>query len=226
MIHCEDCKAPLEWTGRGRKPKRCKPCGAEANRKKATVTKIRDRKHREGRAASKWGDLWLVDGKPVRRDRRQVWGGSADQSGTLMVKGGIFLQIGAIGLPNEGISPNDPGLQGEILSRVAEIKNDPDAKAWLEANPDWWRIEEWAHGTLSHFVTDSVVVHGETTHDNPDETSNKHRCSFCCERKPLVLVDEFCSESCFTDYVRTFGPDGIDFEKLVLPGETELLEAA
>ncbi|MEU9871087.1 hypothetical protein AB0C87_24870 [Actinomadura sp. NPDC048021] len=220
-LKCQDCGKALEWKGRGKKPKRCKPCGAEANRKKATKSKVRDRLHKKGESASRWNELWLlkdVFGNPyaVRRDARQVWGATGSNDEQVNGRSGIFHKIGPDGLPNEGMSIPTTTAYADVRWRISEnhrlARESDEAKSWLDANPDWWHFEEHAHDLFTRDVVDSVVVNGESVEDDPDETSHRDKCTWCGERRPLVLAHEFCGDACMTDYVTTFGPDGLELE--------------
>lgn len=209
MIRCADCEKELRWTGRGRKPRRCKPCARQANRNGASKTKIRERKHEQGVSASRWGDLWLVDGKPVRRDKNQVWGSMDGSDETVESMSGVFHKAGADGLPGQGFSTNYEDLRAVLIARTNKARKEP----WLKDHPDWWRFEEWAHGALSRDITDSVIVHAGELMDEPDEHTPAERCSWCCERRPLILAGEFCSDECMTDWLTTFGAHGLELER-------------
>jgi hypothetical protein len=125
-------------------------------------------------------------------------------------RSGVFHKIGAEGLPDEGVSTSDRELQGILAWRYLDSRELEAAKAWLKDHPDWWRIEEFAHDNMYADVTDSVCVHAGELVDQPDETSPVDRCTWCGVRRPLELAEEFCRESCFIDYVKTFGACGLE----------------
>ena len=225
-LKCQDCKKVLEWKGKGRKPKRCKPCSTAAKRKSNEKTIRRSRLHEKGQSASRWGELWLTDGKAIRREARYVWGATGDHDDVVSNRGGVFRFCGRDGLPDQGMSTRDKSLQGLLRTMEWELKESKEAKAWLKANPTWWRFETFAHESLSRDVTESVTLHASTYVDEPDETSPKHRCSWCGERRMLVLAGEFCSPACFEDYVRTYGPAGLDLGTVVLEDDIGIEEAA
>ncbi|WP_433332485.1 hypothetical protein [Spirillospora sp. CA-294931] len=213
-LECTDCKSPLEWKGKGRKPKRCAPCKKKASRAAHSKVVHRIRRHGQDKPVSRWGDIWLTDGKAIRREARYVWGATGEADETVTNRSGVFHYAGPDGLPDMGLTVSDADGCGDVRHRILEnarlAKESDEAVAWLGANHNWWKFEEFAHESFARDVTDSAMVHGGDYEDAPDETSHKHRCSFCCERKPLVLAAEFCSADCLTDYVRAFGPDGLD----------------
>ncbi|QFG25430.1 hypothetical protein [Actinomadura sp. WMMB 499] len=248
-MKCEHCGAELEWKGRGRKPKRCKPCGRESNRKKTAKTITRGRLHKKGEATTRFGELWLlkdVFGNPyaVRREARYVWGATGPNDEQVNGRSGVFHKIGSEGLPNEGHSVPTTNEYADLRWIISEnhrlAQESAEADEWLNGIPCnckaarlyenvflakhekgctykpghtyWWKFEAHAHGLFTRDVTESAVVHAESLEDDPDETSVKDRCTWCGDRRPLVLAHEFCGDACMTDYVTTFGPDGLDLE--------------
>lgn len=142
----------------------------------------------------------------IRREARYVWGATGDRDDTVTTMSGVFHRVGRHGLPGDGFSTTLPDLQAQLKHRTELARGaDDGAKKWLQDNVGWWRFEEWAHDALSRDITDSVVVMAQTVEDEPDESRQDDACSACHERKPLVLADEFCSEECMKDYVKTFG---------------------
>jgi hypothetical protein len=210
-LACQDCKTALSWKGRGRKPKRCAPCGKKANRAKVSHAYQRDSLHKQGKSVSRWGSLWLVNGKAVRREARYVWRTSHDED-TVTSTSGVFHAIGKDGLPDEGFTTSNKDIQARLAGRWSAPKVDAEAANWLATHPDWWRIEPWAHGTLSHSVTDSIVIHAPHTEDVRDEHAPGERCTWCGEHRSLDLAGEFCSAGCMTDYVATFGAWGLELK--------------
>lgn len=212
-LTCRECGTGLEWKGKGRKPKYCPPCKKKADRAKRAKRAYRDFQHSRGKSGCRWGELWLIDGKAIRRDARYVWGATGDTDDTTFNRSGVFHYIGAYGLPN-GMSVPTTNDYADLRQQIKEnhrlATKSEEAKAWLDAHPDWWRFETFAHQTFAKDVSESVAVHGGTVEDHPDETSPRDRCSFCGLRRPLVLAGEFCGDACMTDYVITYGPDGLD----------------
>lgn len=210
-MSCEDCNAPLYWSGRGRRPKRCKECAKAANRAKTRQRMARDRAHRKGQAASRWGDLWLVDGKAIRREARYVWGATGERDEYVISGGGVFRPAGRDGLPDMGVSTSHADLQSRLDRTADRARRD----RWIKDNPDWWRIEKYAHQYFGKDVTDSVVVHGGSLVDRPDEHTPGERCTWCGDKKPLILAGEFCGHACMVDYVTTFGAQGLTLGEAV-----------
>lgn len=162
--------------------------------------------HAKGESDSRWGDLWLVDGRPIRRESRYVWGATGDRDATVVTMSGVFHKIGKEGLPEAGFSTSLAELQAQLAHRTELARGaDKAAKEWLQDNVGWWRFEEWAHEALYMDITESVVVMAQTWDDTPDESRRDDACTACHERRPLVLADEFCSEECMEEYVKTFG---------------------
>lgn len=147
-----------------------------------------------------------MDGKVVRRESRFVWGATGERDDTVTTMSGVFHKLGKHGLPGTGFSTTLPDLQAQLRHRTELARGaDEQAKAWLQDNVGWWHFEEWAHDALSRDITDSVVVMASGWEDVPDETTPNDRCSFCTEHRTLVLMDEFCSEECMSDYIKAFG---------------------
>jgi hypothetical protein len=210
LIPCQDCGIKVPWSGTGRKPKRCKSCGRKAKTAATVKTNRRTTLHMKGKAASRFGELWLVDGKPIRREARYVWGSTGDNDDTVTNRSGVFHAVGKDGLPGEGFTTSHKDLQGRLIYLHKQSR--AEAKEWLLRHEDWWRIESFAHDVLSRDVTESVVMHGSSHSDEIDEHTPGERCSWCVERRPLVLAGEFCCESCMADYVRAFGAHGLELD--------------
>ena len=207
-LSCTDCDSPLSWSGRGRKPRRCKECARKANSRQTAQRVVRDRAHRRGQSASRWGELWLVNGRPIRRESRYVWGATGERDESVTSAGGVFHPAGKDGLPDTGFTTSDKSLQTYLIAMDKEARR----SKWLKDHPDWWRFEPFAHEAFTRDVTDSAVVHAWSLVDRPDERTPGERCTWCGDCKPLVLAGEFCGDACMTDYVTTFGPDGINLE--------------
>jgi len=205
----------MTWSGKGRKPVRCRVHKRAAQRIQISRKEKQKDRHKKNRTVSRWDELWLLtnpDGSPkaVRRERRFVWGASNNEDGSVINGSGVFHPVGQRGLPNEGMSTNDKSLQGLIYSKFKALKEDQAATEWLKENPTWWRFEEFAHDRFSANVRDLVSLHGRSLVRPADEQTTADRCSFCCEHKEITLAGEFCSEGCFTDYVKTFGAQDIN----------------
>ncbi|MEU5878158.1 hypothetical protein [Spirillospora sp. NPDC047279] len=206
------CKERMEWRGSGRKPRYCPGCKKGAKRKQDRQKDLRVDRHSKGRAVSRFGDLWLTNGQAIRREARYVWGATGDDDETVNGRSGVFHKCGPDGLPDMGLTISDADGYGDVRWRILEnarlARESDEAMAWLKANHNWWKFETFAHDVFARDITDSVLVHGGQYVDDPDEASHTDRCSFCCERKSLILSAEFCSEECMEDFVLAFGPDG------------------
>lgn len=218
-LKCQDCGKKLTWGGKGRKPKYCPPCKKKVNRTRRTKRADRDFKHKNGKSASRFGELWLLKdafGNPyaVRREARYVWGATGDNDSWVVNRSGVFHYAGKDGLPDPGLSVSDAeeyaDLRRKILDNDRLAKESDEAKAWLKENPDWWRFETFAHESFGKDITDTASVTGGFYRMNFDEVSPTDRCTWCGDRRPLVLANEFCGDACMTDYVTTYGPDGLD----------------
>jgi hypothetical protein len=209
----------VKWSGRGRKPLRCTIHSDQAKKAARYASNHRRRTHGKGKAVSRWGDLWLVDGKPVRRVKAQVWGlTGSDES--VVTTTGVFHPIGHGGLPGEGLSTGYKDIRARAIEMSKSATSGPEATEWLADHPDWWRIEEHAHSKFLRLVTDSVVVHADVHHDKPDERSRQDRCTWCHAPACLGWADEFCSRECMAGYDEVWGADGIETRPLAGGGRS------
>ncbi|MFC9974280.1 hypothetical protein ACFVH6_25590 [Spirillospora sp. NPDC127200] len=202
---CKDCTRKVKWSGRGRKPLRCTIHANQARKAARQASNHRRRTHAKGQAVSRWGDLWLVNGKPIRRVKNQVWEMTGSQESVTSMSG-IFHPIGKDGLPGEGFSTSHTDLQGVLKQQWERGQADE----WLRTHPDWWCIEEHAHHKFTRLVTDSVVVHADVHYDRPDERSRQDRCTWCRVPAYLGWAGEFCSRECMAEHIDVWGADGID----------------
>lgn len=171
---CKTCLVPLDYSGRGRRPIYCKDHASAAKSKATVLARQRKRAHANGEAVSKWGDLWLIDGKPVKRKVSQsVYVQPADdglrytmillddpRENTVIVTASdasCLSRIKENGLP-VGTSTTIKDLSAQLYASSQEADNHPWHKG---EGKDWWQIEEWAHTPISFDVRDMVQMHGE-----------------------------------------------------------------
>lgn len=239
MIRCieKGCRTELQWSGRGRRPKYCAIHKRARETARRNRSQRRDRAHKKGQSASRWGDLWLTPYfewdpaqgttvrklKPVRRDRAQVWNATGESDDEVYNRSGVFHPTGKHGLPGSGhtIPSTDDyaDLRWALAGLQRRAEEDPEAKEWLRDHPDWWRVTSDdparpagapadEHLHFAKDIRETCLVHGGSYWAEPDESTPMDRCSWCWSWEPLILAGEFCSEGCMADFVRTFGPDG------------------
>ncbi|TDB90895.1 hypothetical protein E1264_03450 [Actinomadura sp. KC216] len=197
MLRCltPKCRTELPWSGKGRKPKYCQVHKATNARKKNTQRKRRVDRHKKGRAASRFGELWLTDGKPIRREASQVWGATGESDDDVFNRSGVFHKTGPDGLPGLGHSIPTTDEYGDVRWALSELQRlseghvemdesglipegtDPrllEAREWLKANPGWWKFESDDEGRPKGSPAD------EHTHFSKDirETAMVHGGSY------------------------------------------------
>lgn len=180
IIQCKTCGEEVTYGGRGRRPVYCKPHAKAANVARTRAGQKRKAAHARGETLGKWGDLWLVDGKPVKRrvsdqsrDRKDSFKysmyddprrDSGEGAEILVVSNetGVFAPLHTQGA-EVGTSTTNKELSATTSQRERDAAQDP----WQKENRLWWKFEEFANTAISIDVRDAIGVHGSGAEVKP-----------------------------------------------------------
>lgn len=189
MIQCRACSVELPYSGRGRRPQYCKPHGAVVARAQVAARQRRRKALQGHMVASKWGAYAVPGERPVKRDPRQVWGRDLYGDGTVTYSAGAFAPIG------------ERGIQGDTFEIVTSEAVKAALRNFREMFPDWWRIETWAHESLSASVVDEIRVNAAG--DHPGFKPNiPYRTDRVMPKRVFVVDSEGSVESPMSYYAR------------------------